>query len=153
MTIKNIISNLYRIFLNSRKNIHLVILMIWVLIDLLIYFFEVDICIDKQLSILDGISVLTSFFLLAVQCINFKTINEKFTRNIKITANMENKESVIIRCSIISLVIVNFILIGICYILSIFNINFIYLLILSIVYLFFSIIYTIVLWNYTLSKQ
>ena len=153
MTIKNIILNLYRIFLNAKKNIHLMVFFFAIIICLCFYFSNIDIEPNKLISILDGISVLTSFFLLALQCINFKTINERFTTNVKISKYKENNEAVVIRCSLISLTIVNFTIIGTCYIFALFNINFIYLLIWSILYLFFSIIYTIILWNYTLSKE
>jgi len=153
MTIKNIILNLYRIFLNAKKNIHLTVFLFAIIICLCFHFSDIEIEPNKLISVLDGISVLASFFLLALQCINFKTINERFTTNIKISKYKENNEAVVIRCSLISLTIVNFTIIGICYIFALFNKNFIYLLIWSILYLFFSIIYTIILWNYTLSKE
>ena len=153
MTINNIFLSIGRIFLNAKKNIHIVIFLVAGALNALFIYKKVSICEDDKISILTGISLLASLFLLAVEHIDFKKINDLFTNYVKISKNKENKESVVIRDTVLSLSLTTFLLMGVCFMLKVFNIEYIHLLIWVICYLFFGIIYTIILWNYTLSKQ
>lgn len=153
MTIKVMIQSTHKIYSNSKKNIHLIILLFAGVINGMFVAKKISISDDDKLSILTGISLLASLFLLAVEKIDFQKINNTFTNLVKISKNKETPESVVIRNTVFSLSLTTFLLIGICFMLKIFNIEYVYLLILVICYLFFGIIYTIILWNYTLSKQ
>ena len=153
MTIKNMIIAIGRIFLNSKKNIHLIVLFFACILNILYVYKKINVSESDKMTVLTGISLLTSLFLLAVEHINFKKINETLNRYIKISRNRKNRESIVIRDTVLSLSLTTFLLMGVCFILKVFNIEYIHLLILVICYLFFGIIYTIILWNYTLSKE
>ena len=153
MNIKIMIISVTRLFSNSKKNIHIIVLFFTAVINVLLHITGIKIENNNKISILTGISLLCSLFLLAVECIDFKYINKKFTNMVKISSRKENKESVVIRDTVLSLSLVTFLLIGICFILAIFESEYVYLLVWIINYLFFGTIYTIILWNYTLSKQ
>ena len=153
MTIKNMLLSIGKIFLNSKKNIHVIVFLFACTLNALFIYKKIKICEDDKTAILTGISLLASLFLLAVEHIDFKKINTLFTNYVKISKNKENKESVVIRDTVLSLSLTTFLLMGVCFMLKVFNMEYIYLLIWVISYLFFGIIYTIILWNYTLSIQ
>lgn len=155
MDIKPIFKSVFKIFINSKKDIHVISIILWLILIAINYKYKIISNSDKS-SILSGISILSSFFLLTLQNINFKLLNINFTEIITISKNnngsTENRESVVIRCTIFSLAIMTFLLIGFCFLLNIFDIEYVYILILAIIYLFLGIIYTVVLWNYCASK-
>lgn len=147
------IKSICKMFDNSYKIIHGVVLILSVIMGLLLNARGKVVGIDRQLMILSGVAVLASFFLLTLQNIDFKSLNKYFDMEIEIKKGKYVRESVAIRNTIFSLAVSGFFLIGVCFILCIFNINFIYILLLVLLYLFFGIIYTIVLWNYFASKE
>lgn len=153
MTIKNMLLSIGRIFLYSKKNIHMIVFLFAGALNSLFIYKKINICEDDKTAILTGISLLASLFLLAVEHIDFKKINTLFTNYVRISKNKENKESVVIRDTVLSLSLTTFLLMGVCFMLKVFNVEYIHLLIWVICYLFFGIIYTIILWNYTLSIQ
>ena len=114
---------------------------------------SITVTATDEFSILTGVSLLSSLFLLAVEKIDFALINDTFTNYVKVRKNKENKESVVIRDTVFSLSLTTFLLIGVCFILKLFNVDYVHVLIIVVCYLFFDILYTIILWNYTLSKK
>ncbi len=153
MHIKIMLSSVSKIYTNAKKNIHILIFIFATIANVLFWWKKISITDADKLSILTGISILASLFLLGVEKINFTHINKTFTKPVKTGRHKENIESVVIRNTIFSLSLTTFLLMGICFVLKIFNIEYIYLLIWVISYLFFGIIYTLILWNYTLSNE
>lgn len=154
MNIKTMLRNIFKVFLNSKKRIHVFSIGLSFLIIILLKLLRINM-IDKtlQLNVLTGVSLLASFFLLTLQNIDYKYLNSHFDNEIKITKTKMNKESVVVRNTIFSLSIVCFSITGIGFILYLFHSNLTYILVLLIVYLFVGIIYTMILWNYFSSKK
>lgn len=148
MDIKMIAKTIYKIFKNSKKDIHILILAVTIVFYASMLLYKINVTETDKMSILSGISILASFFLLTLQNINFKMLNKIFINIVPISKNRENMESVVIRSTVFALSIMTFSLTGICFILKLFSIDYIFLLIWLINYMFGGIIYTIILWNY-----
>ena len=145
--------SLYKIYLNSKLNIHIITILFAIVFIVLFEKLSITVTATDEFSILTGVSLLSSLFLLAVEKIDFALINDTFTNYVKVRKNKENKESVVIRDTVFSLSLTTFLLIGVCFILKLFNVDYVHVLIIVVCYLFFDILYTIILWNYTLSKK
>ncbi len=153
MDIKTILLSIKKMFFNSQKSIHLIS---WILSIIIIFIFSFfSECLNSNLGdeVLTGTSILASFFLLTLQNIDYEFLNKHFNKQVKVLGTKYNKESVVIRSTVFSLAVSVFVLTAICFILYILKINIIYTLVLLIVYLFVSIIYSVILWNYFCSKK
>lgn len=91
MTIKNMLLSIGRISIYSKKNIHIIVLFFSCLFNALFITNKIHIHEDDKMSILTGISLLSSLFLLAVEHIDFHKINMLFTGYIKISKNKQIK--------------------------------------------------------------
>lgn len=147
------INSVYKMYFNSRKRLHLFMILTTVIIFSAIRFFNVTINPNYIDTTLNGIAIISAFFLLTLSNMNFSYLNENFKKTIKISRRKEIPESVHIRSTIFSLAISSILLTALCFILNLFEIDFLFFLIWLLLYLFLGIIYTLILWNLFAAKE
>ena len=141
-----------RMYFNSRKRLHLFMVVTAVILFGAINVFCLTINPYHIETTLNGVAIISAFFLLTLSNMNFVYLNENFTKAIKVSRRKEIPESVHIRSTIFSLAISSIFLTAVCFMLNLFGIDILFPLIWLILYLFIGIIYTLILWNLFASK-
>lgn len=153
MRTRTIAKSLYKIFINSNKDLHLFNFCVAVIAYCAICYFGVIIRVEQMETTLNGVAIISAFFLLTLSNMDFAYLNENFTKNIKISRNKEIPESTHIRASIFSLAISTITLVAVCFVLNLIEVNILFFIIWLLLYLFVGIIYTLILWNFFASKK
>ncbi len=150
--------------LNTYKKVHFVpIILTFAIVFINKYILkDIDINFDteKISTYLNGLSILSTFFIFSIQGINFKYVNEKFNKkklkkNIFKGTQYEVTEANELRYTCYSLSVISFILIFLIYIFLysgalIKYIDIIFLF--TIIYIFNALIFTLSIWNATNTK-
>ena len=146
-------NSVYRMYFNSRKRLHLFMMATAVITYAAICFFGISINEHHIETTLTGVAIISAFFLLTLSNMNFAYLNKNFTKSIKVSRNKEVSESIHIRSTIFSLAISTISLVAICFILNLFEVDFLFPLIWLLLHMFLGIIYTLTLWNLFAAKE
>ncbi len=153
MITKILVQQICIVFKLSEKMVHFLIILLGIIIISISEYFCFPVIEKSQLlTILSGLSVLASFFIFAVQNIDYKFLNTYFTKHEKINKSTSNTQAAIIRNTIFSFFIMVYSLIGVSFLLSLYNKIYYHLLIFIVLYLFIGLFYVLVIWNYIASK-
>lgn len=157
MKIKDFIKKCMGFYKNGYKEYHLSIIVISFLIRLIIFLkSSSSIEIDNYINILNSIGLLTGFFFVSIDKIDFKYIDKNYKEEVKIFSvlnlirgkEVTVPESTAIKSTIFSIIISIFLLICLQYILILFNTFYTLLLIITVLYILWGFIYSIVLWEF-----
>lgn len=140
---------IFKLYYNSFLNVHFAIILFSFLIDYIVKnYVDSTIVSTNYVSLLNGMGVLTSFFILVIDKMDLGKLNIRFNNleNIPFTKKQIRQGSKALNL-IFSITFSMFVLLAIQYILLFFNVLFLILLILLIVNIFTGFIIVLVLWH------
>lgn len=147
--IKVFFSKMYRLYKTSYFSVHFFL----VSASLVLFFLTDKLSVIEIESIyteiLNGMGILTSFFILVIDKINIQSLGVRYPQKTTcgLTKSHTINEGTKLMNTLFSLTISMFLILGLSYILLLFRINSVFLLILLIVYIFVSFIIAISIWH------
>lgn len=145
---KDILKNFINIHVISYKTLHIIPILISLGLALATKIIPIREGFD-YIGILNTIGVLTAFYLFGMEKIDLADMMKRFTAESRLTPNGEKvyRQGTRMVCTYYSLLLVEVFLIGIQYILYLFQCEYIVLLILSICYMLTAITFAILCWR------
>ncbi|MDE8082136.1 hypothetical protein PT105_05750 [Erysipelothrix rhusiopathiae] len=147
--VKAFFSKMCRLYTKSYLSVHTFLIALTTGIYLLINK-NGGIDIDQiYIEMLNGMGILTSFFILVIDKINIRSLGKRYPDIVKagLFKKYEINEGTKLMNTLFSLTISMFLILGLSYILLLFKIKSFYLLIMLIVYIFVSFVITISIWH------
>lgn len=149
------ILKLFYIFRDCYKSIHIGLLVVSLAIySALVNGFNLGVTLESYVDILNGLGVMTAFFILVVDKIDNETIREQL--NIKIPIGSKGDTILMSKKlinTIFSLTMTMFAVLGLSYIFLLFNLKSVYLLILLSLYIFGGFVFLLTIWHWVDSKN
>lgn len=145
---KDIAKNLIEIHIISYKTLHIIPISITIALWLATRVFPIRAGID-YIDILNTIGVLTAFYLFGMEKIDLVDMMKRFTKESRLTPKGQKycKQGTRMVYTYYSLLLIEVLLIGVQYILYLFQCEYIVLLFLSICYMLTAIIFSILCWH------
>ncbi|MDF9824488.1 putative neutral ceramidase superfamily lipid hydrolase [Breznakia sp. PF5-3] len=150
MLVFSTLKKIRQIFTESYKSIHFIPWIISILIFVIFFLIKNDAIIknitDNYLEILNAISILSTFFLFGMENIDFKKMLKKLSVQRK-TKGIFITEGTSLINTYYSFLLIQVFLISVQYLLFLFSIYFVFLLILTIMYMIIGFLFVILSWH------
>ena len=145
-------TKIFRIIRFSYKGIHVFLLILSLIFYALYYYFGSYMDPDSYLGILNSIGILSTFFLLAIEKIDYQGLRNDYKSEVKFGRDSFSEGQILVN-TFFSMLIVEVLLLGLQYILFIFNFQTQYFLFLSILYMISGFIIVVGTWHGRESKK
>lgn len=144
--LKGFSQKIFRLVNFSYKGIHLFLVIVSAILYCVFNYLGKWISSDEYLGILNSIGILSTFFLLAIEKIDYRALRSEYKKEVKFGRKVFSEGQVLVN-TIFSILIVEVVLLGIQYLLFIFKYFNVALLILSLLYMISGFIVVVGTWH------